>query len=44
MAKLNLDALIAREDFEVEEVINSGKRRRLFPLKTLRQTHSFSQT
>lgn len=30
MAKVNLDALIEREDFEVEENINSGKKRKLY--------------
>lgn len=33
MAKVNLDALIQREDFEVKHNINSGQKKQLFLLK-----------
>ncbi|WP_423205434.1 DUF262 domain-containing protein [Pseudomonas kribbensis] len=40
MAKVNLDALIAREDFEVEEVINSGKKKETLSIEDIK-TDSF---
>ena len=30
MAKVNLDALIPREDFEAEETLNPGKKKKQF--------------
>jgi len=36
MAKVNLDALIAREDFEVEEVINSGKKKETISIEDIK--------
>ncbi|MCE7762840.1 DUF262 domain-containing protein [Pseudomonas putida] len=40
MAKVNLDALIAREDFEVEEVISSGKKKETLSIEDIK-TDSF---
>lgn len=36
MAKVNLDALIAREDFEVEETINSGKKKETISIEDIK--------
>lgn len=36
MAKVNLDALIPREDFEVEEVINSGKKKETISIEDIK--------
>lgn len=36
MAKVNLDALIAREDFEVEENINSGKKKEAISIEDIK--------
>ena len=36
MAKVNIDALIQREDFEVEEVINSGKKKETISIEDIR--------
>jgi len=40
MAKVNLDALIAREDFEVEENVNSGKKKETISIEDIK-TDSF---
>lgn len=40
MAKVNLDALIRREDFEVEENINSGKKKETISIEDIK-TDSF---
>jgi hypothetical protein len=42
MAKVNLDALIAREDFEVEDNINSGKKKEAISIEDIKPD-SFSQ-
>jgi hypothetical protein len=42
MAKVNLDALIAREDFEVEENINSGKKKETISIEDIK-SDSFSK-
>ena len=34
MAKVNLDAIIPKEDFEVEENATPGKRKKHYQLKT----------
>lgn len=36
MAKVNLDALIAREDFEVEENVNSGKKKESISIEDMK--------
>jgi len=36
MAKVNLDALIAREDFEVEENVNSGKKKETISIEDIK--------
>ncbi|MFG6467246.1 GmrSD restriction endonuclease domain-containing protein [Roseateles sp. BYS87W] len=41
MAKVNLDALIQREDFEVEEVINSGKKKETISIEDIRSDSFF---
>lgn len=41
MAKVNLDALIQREDFEVEEVINSGKKKETISIEDIRMDSFF---
>lgn len=41
MAKVNLDALIAREDFEVEEVINSGKKKETLSIEDIKSDSFF---
>ncbi|SOY62194.1 conserved hypothetical protein [Cupriavidus phytorum] len=41
MAKVNLDALIAREDFEVEEVINSGKKKETISIEDIKEDSFF---
>ncbi len=41
MAKVNLDALIAREDFEVEENINSGKKKETISIEDIRADSFF---
>jgi hypothetical protein len=40
MAKVNLDALIPREDFEVEEVVNPGKKKETISIEDIK-TDSF---
>lgn len=41
MAKVNLDALIAREDFEVEETISSGKKKETISIEDIRADSFF---
>lgn len=41
MAKVNLDALIAREDFEVEENINSGKKKEAISIEDIKADSFF---
>lgn len=41
MAKVNLDALIPREDFEVEEVINSGKKKETISIEDIKADSFF---
>ena len=41
MAKVNLDALIAREDFEVEENINSGKKKEAISIEDIKSDSFF---
>lgn len=41
MAKVNLDALISREDFEVEEVINSGKKKETISIEDIKADSFF---
>lgn len=41
MAKVNLDALIAREDFEVEEVISSGKKKETISIEDIKADSFF---
>lgn len=41
MAKVNLDALISREDFEVEEVINSGKKKETISIEDIKSDSFF---
>jgi hypothetical protein len=41
MAKVNLDALIAREDFDVEEVINSGKKKETISIEDIKSDSFF---
>jgi hypothetical protein len=41
MAKVNLDALIAREDFEVEENINSGKKKETISIEDIKADSFF---
>jgi hypothetical protein len=41
MAKVNLDALIAREDFEVEENINSGKKKEAISIEDMKADSFF---
>lgn len=41
MAKVNLDALIAREDFEVEEVINPGKKKETISIEDIKADSFF---
>ncbi len=41
MAKVNLDALIAREDFEVEENINSGKKKETISIEDIKSDSFF---
>ncbi len=41
MAKVNLDALIPREDFEVEEVINSGKKKETLSIEDIKSDSFF---
>jgi hypothetical protein len=36
MAKVNLDALIEREDFEVDENINSGKKKETISIEDIK--------
>ena len=41
MSKINLDALIPREDFEVEEVINSGKKKEAISIEDIKADSFF---
>jgi Protein of unknown function DUF262/HNH endonuclease len=41
MAKVNLDALISREDFEVEENINSGKKKEAISIEDIKSDSFF---
>lgn len=41
MAKVNLDALIPREDFEVEEIINSGKKKETLSIEDIKSDSFF---
>jgi hypothetical protein len=41
MAKVNLDALIPREDFEVEENINPGKKKDTISIEDLKMDSFF---
>jgi hypothetical protein len=41
MAKVNLDALIAREDFEVEENVNSGKKKETISIEDIKADSFF---
>lgn len=41
MAKINLDALIQREDFEVQETINSGKKKETISIEDLKPDSFF---
>ena len=41
MAKVNLDALIAREDFEVEESVNSGKKKETISIEDIKADSFF---
>lgn len=41
MAKINLDALISREDFKVEEVINSGKKKETISIEDIKSDSFF---
>jgi hypothetical protein len=41
MSKVNLDALIAREDFEVEENINSGKKKETISIEDIKADSFF---
>ena len=41
MAKVNLDALISREDFEVEENINSGKKKETISIEDIKADSFF---
>jgi Protein of unknown function DUF262 len=41
MAKVNLDALIAREDFEVEENISSGKKKETISIEDIKADSFF---
>jgi hypothetical protein len=41
MAKVNLDALIAREDFEVEDNINSGKKKETISIEDIKPDSFF---
>jgi Protein of unknown function DUF262/HNH endonuclease len=41
MAKVNLDALISREDFEVEENINSGKKKEAISIEDIKADSFF---
>lgn len=41
MAKVNLDALISREDFEVEDNINSGKKKETISIEDLKMDSFF---
>lgn len=41
MAKINLDALIRREDFEVEEVISSGKKKETLSIEDIKSDSFF---
>ena len=39
MAKINLDALIQREDFEVQDTINPGKKKETISIEDLKTTY-----
>jgi hypothetical protein len=41
MSKVNLDALIPREDFEVEDVINSGKKKEALSIEDIKNDSFF---
>lgn len=41
MSKVNLDALIPREDFEVEDVINSGKKKEAISIEDIKSDSFF---
>ena len=41
MAKVNLDALIANEDFEVEETISSGKKKETISIEDIKADSFF---
>lgn len=41
MAKVNLDALIPREDFEVQEIINSGKKKETLSIEDIKHDSFF---
>src|SRR3990170_4505858 len=43
MAKVNLDALIAREDFEAEETLNPGKKKETISIEDLKNDSFFLQ-
>jgi hypothetical protein len=44
MAKVNLDALIPREDFEVEETVNSGKKKETISIEDIKEDSFFIST
>ncbi len=41
MAKVNLDALIPREDFEAEETLNPGKKKETISVEDLKDDSFF---
>ena len=41
MAKVNLDALIAREDFEVEEILSTGKKKETISIEDIKSDSFF---
>ncbi|UUM28506.1 hypothetical protein NQU59_05225 [Acinetobacter colistiniresistens] len=41
MSKVNLDALIPREDFEIEEVTNSGTKKNTLSIEDLKSDSFF---
>ncbi len=43
MAKVNLDALIPREDFEVEDNINSGKKKETISIEDIKPDSFFTK-
>lgn len=41
MSKVNLDALVPREDFAVEDVINSGKKKETISIEDIKSDSFF---